>query len=544
LVERVNTPGWATYLRVSDEDKQSPQRSFAMQRKRIQDQLLSPSNVPFLREYTDLLSGTNPNRKDYQQMLTDAAEGRFSHIGLYRADRFGRNTVEGLQAATTLISLGIKIRIANMPGLQPENPDGFFLFLLQMGLAQREVDVLAQRTAGGMEAKMREGGWPHKAPEGYVNKERQISSNKYERWVEADPEQLKALKDAWELLLTDRYTLAEICEELNHRGFVRSSGYPWAWSDPKSGNRKTAANVLQRLFHRPFYAGWAVSERFGIQMGEIRGQWEPVVTTEQFERGKAILLKHGNNKMNFQKQTYLLRNLLWVKVGSKDYKMFGSTPSGKCKSYAYYLTHTKIEERKLRIQTKLVDTQIPGWPGWLDGITIDPETIPGIREIYQNEIRKLTSENKAETINQMKRTLLILKEEEANLGRLLITGKISEEAYDKLRSEWQEKTLNLSVKIEEMEFDARKYLDDLEIALALLASASTLYERLDEKQKNNLLQILVKRIIINQEGEIISHKLHPPFSYLSTLVSQNKRKNGAGWCSETVTDGVFVIKPQ
>jgi septation ring formation regulator EzrA len=134
--------------------------------------------------------------------------------------------------------------------------------------------------------------------------------------------------------------------------------------------------------------------------------------------------------------------------------------------------------------------------------------------------------------------LLILKEEEANLGRLLITGKISEEAYDKLRSEWQEKTLNLSVKIEEMEFDARKYLDDLEIALALLANASTLYERLDEKQKNNLLQILVKRIIINQEGEIISHKLHPPFSYLSTLVSQIKLKNEAGWCSETVTDGV------
>ena len=222
-------------------------------------------------------------------------------------------------------------------------------------------------------------------------------------------------------------------------------------------------------------------------------------------------------------------------MGSKEYKMYGSTPSGKCKSYAYYLTHTKIEGRKLRIQSKLVDSLIPGW---LNGITIDPETIPEIRKTYQNEIRKLTSENKEETINQLKRTLLILKEEEANLGRLLITGKISEEAYDKLRSEWQEKTLNLSVKIEEMEFDARKYLDDLEIAVALLASASTLFYRLEEKQKNNLLQILVKRIIINQEDEIISHKLHSPFSYLSTLVFTNNHKNGAGWCSVTVTDGV------
>jgi hypothetical protein len=49
---------------------------------------------------------------------------------LYRADRFGRDTVEGLQAATRLIGLGIKIRAAHMPTLRPEEPDGFFMFLI------------------------------------------------------------------------------------------------------------------------------------------------------------------------------------------------------------------------------------------------------------------------------------------------------------------------------------------------------------------------------------------------------------------------------
>jgi site-specific DNA recombinase len=533
------TPGWATYLRVSDEDKQTPERSFAMQRQRIQDTLLAPSNVPFSREYTDLLSGTKPNRKDYQQMLSDAAAGKFSYLGLYRADRFGRNTVEGLQAATQLMSLGVKIRIANMPGLQPESPDGYFLFILQMGLAQREVDVLAQRTSGGMEAKMRAGGWPHKAPDGYLNKERQVASNKYERWVEVDPKQIEVLKDAWKLLLTDRYTLVEICEELNRRGYVRPSGHPWVWEDPQTGRRKNASNNLHRIFYKPFYAGWVVSERFGIQIGEVRGEWEPVVTTKQFERGKAILLKHGNNKMNFQKQIYLLRNLLWVKIGGKEYKMFGSTPSGKNKSYSYYLTHSKLEGRKLRIKTKVADDQISDW---LNGITIDSKITPEIRKIYQNEIRKLTSENKEVTIDQLKRRLLLLNEEEANLGRLLITGKISEKAYDKLRSEWQEKTYHLRMKIEEMEFDASKYLDDLEVALVLLANISTLYDRLDEKKKNNLLQIVVKRIIINQEGEIISHKLHSPFSYLSTLISAFSGENGEGRCSVTVACGSSTQK--
>ena len=44
-----------------------------------------------------------------QKMLADAEAGKFSHIGLYRADRFGRNTGEGLQAATKLISLELKL---------------------------------------------------------------------------------------------------------------------------------------------------------------------------------------------------------------------------------------------------------------------------------------------------------------------------------------------------------------------------------------------------------------------------------------------------
>ncbi len=57
------------------------------------------------------------------------------------------------------------------------------------------------------------------------------------------------------------------------------------------------------------------------------------------------------------------------------------------------------------------------------------------------------------------------------------------------------------------------------------------------KQKNTLLRIPIKRIIINKEGEIIFHKLHPPFSYLSTLITQKNRENEEGSGSEFVTVG-------
>jgi hypothetical protein len=77
---------------------------------------------------------------------------------------------------------------------------------------------------------------------------------------------------------------------------VRRSGIPWAFDDPKTGRRRQAKNNLQRLFHRPFYAGWATSKRFGIALGEVRGNWEPIITTEEFERGIAILRRHDLNK--------------------------------------------------------------------------------------------------------------------------------------------------------------------------------------------------------------------------------------------------------
>jgi len=416
--------GWATYLRVSDEDKQSPERSFAMQRQRIQEHLLNPSKHPFKREYCDMLTGTTPNRHDYQLLLGDAEAGKFSHLGLYRADRFGRHAAEGLQAATKLISLGIKIRVANMPTLTPESPDGFFMFLIQMGLAQREVDVLRQRTADGMEAKLRAGGWPHKAPEGYVNKEMHISSGKYDRWVETDPVYNQGIRTAWELLLTGRHTLEEICEELTKRGFTRSTDRPWAWTDPKTGRRVKAKQRLHKIFHTPFYAGWAVSKRFGVEMGEVRGHWEPTVSTDEFERGLEILLEHGDKKSRFIRQFYLLRNVLWVRAGSRTYKMYGSTPTGRSRSYAYYITQAKSEGQRIHIRCQLIDAQISLW---LRGINVDPELLPNIRSFYRGQVSEQAHSGRESEISKAKKKKSRLRAEEAKLGRLLITDKISEE---------------------------------------------------------------------------------------------------------------------
>jgi hypothetical protein len=420
-----------------------------------------------------------------------------------------------LQAATKLIGLGIKLRVAHMPTLMPETPDGFFMFLLQMGLAQREVDVLRERTRDGMDAKLRAGGWPQKAPIGYINKEKQVSSNKYDRWVEPDPEFNRSMTEAWDLLLTGRHTLRQICDELAKRGYTRADGRPWAWNDPKTGRRHWAHNFLFKIFHNPFYAGWVVSKRFGIKMGEVRGNWEPIITTEQFLRGVEILHRHNEDKSRPRKQDYLLRGLLWIQAGEQRFKMYGSTPTGRSQSYPYYITHDQLDGKRLHVACNVVDNQIPQW---LRAISVDTELIPAIRSIYEAEVKKVSNNDLETKVSELTHQRSQLKDEEARLGRLYITGKMGEETYNQLRREWQEKLRHIELTLAELEREVAFHLDDLDAALTLMTRMADLYQRLDRKQQGILLQILAKRIIVDLDGKIIEHQLNSPFVYLHSVV--------------------------
>ena len=74
---------------------------------------------------------------------------------------------------------------------------------------------------GGAKAKRDNGGYHGKAPDGYVNVSGQVTgaakklNGRHEHWIEQDPERAPIVRLMFDLLLEDRYTLKEICEELH-----------------------------------------------------------------------------------------------------------------------------------------------------------------------------------------------------------------------------------------------------------------------------------------------------------------------------------------
>jgi DNA invertase Pin-like site-specific DNA recombinase len=502
------------YLRVSDEDGQYPERSFDYQHQLIEDRLLPLVGLPVSHEYRDIEKGTRNDRVQYQQMLTDARAGMFSDLCVYRIDRFGRSPQEVFTAVNLLESLGVKIWVADMPNLEIGTPNGNLQLGIQTVLAKYEVDLLGQRVRDTKHQQMLRGKWPNHPPEGYVSKREEISSRKYRCWIEPHPVQSKIVREAYDLWLTGLYILQQVCEELNRRGYTRRSGKAWAWDDPATGSRKYAGSHIQRMLSSPFHAGWVVSTTHGIHRGQVRGEWTPLVTDDELDRSLAIMKQHATDKSRERRYVYILRGILWLDYEGKLYLLHGSTLTGRSRKYGYYETRANCGGKKRRVRDEFVERNLSSW---LQHIGICPKQIPAVRTLYQQHVAELNGASHKRSLDELGRRIQALEAQEVDLGRLLLTGNISEEAYNLLRREWQDKLTSARQELNGLSRDVTSYLDDLEVALRLPTQIGRLFGRLSPRQQSSVLRILAKKIVIDLNGEFVGWELNPPFEYLSHL---------------------------
>lgn len=298
-------PGWAIYLRTSSDENQKPELSRERQRAMIQMSFLDSSSLPVYGEYVDVLTGKDPRRKAYQQMLADARAGQFSHVAVERADRFGRDDTEALRAIDELHDFGVAVRFANAPDLNPMDPDDRVLVTLTFALARRESALMGLRVKGGLKAKRESGGYAGRAPDGYLNMRGQTAFDKrsamgrISHWIEPDPERAHIWREAWDLLLTERMSLGAIANALHAKGYCSRSGKPFVVVS-KTGRKRPVTAKLLRAFQDWTYAGWVASECDGIAPKTIQGNWEPLVSTEEFEAGLVILERLQHDELDKQ----------------------------------------------------------------------------------------------------------------------------------------------------------------------------------------------------------------------------------------------------
>ncbi len=158
----------------------------------------------------------------------------------------------------------------------------------------------------------------------------------------------------------------------------------------------------------------------------------------------------------------------------------------------------------------------------------DCACLPGIRALYSEHIPRFKGPNLQERLVELRERIQRLHTEEAALARLFAQGKLSDENYDMLHAEWQSKVFETHREINQLESGVEEVIDDLDQALRLLSCIPDLFARMDRRQQARLLQILVKRIIIDTQGIITDVEFNPPFAYLTSLKPPPKRQRRSG----------------
>ncbi|MBN8590677.1 MAG: recombinase family protein [Anaerolineae bacterium] len=514
--------GWAVYLRTSSDENQKPELSRARQRFAIEKNVLERSDKPLIEEYVDVLTGKSPDRKGYQRLLQDARAGKFSHVIVERADRFGRNDTEALRAIDELHEFGVAVRFANQPDLDPMDPDDRVLVALSFTLARRESSLLGIRVKGGLRAKRESGGYIGQAPDGYINVEARTTHEEkklYGRtahWIELDPERAPIWRYAWDLLLEDRLTLEDIAEALHARGYRHRSGRPFI-EVLKDGRRKANISSLSNVFHNWTYAGWIVSERCSIPPKTLRGSWEPLVTTEEMERGLAILARRNQRRSVRRTQDYLLKGMVYYSPaeGRPTIRLSGSTSNaGRSGGGTPYYRDARAGG--ISFLCTDVDVQIPTE---LRKIQIDPDMIPLIRASYTQELAEKLGHAHPDERQQLQAALKAVDEEEGRMARLLASGRITEAVWDSLWAEWQDRRSKLRQTIETLDEARETHVSNLDSALGFIAKIGVLYNGLERADQKELLRQVVQQVIVNAEGTI-RLELRAPFAYLKELTDE------------------------
>ncbi|MEQ9032563.1 MAG: recombinase family protein, partial [Aggregatilineales bacterium] len=518
-------PGWAVYLRTSSTEAQNPTMSQERQRFNINRALIERSELPIINEYVDVMSGRTPHRDGYQRLLDDARAGKFSHVAVENAERFGRNDTEALTAIDELHEIDVSVRFADYPDLDPIDADDRLLIAISFTLARRESIKLGQRVRGGLHAKFRNGGFSGLAPDGYRNVEKKVDdptrskTGRYDRWVEPDPEQFKVWRQAWDLLLTDTCTLDEICEELHTRGYRFRSGRPFV--EIKNGRRKASSNTLSKRFHNWFYAGWVVSEKAGIPPKTVQGNWKPVVTTEEFERGLEILASRSRFRLAKRKHDYLLKGLIYIKDSQTGelHKLTGSTSNSSRKGggTSYYC----VWSSDINILCETVDTNVAKE---IAKIVVDPSYLPIIKKAYTYEIAEKLGHLKPDEETTLKMGLKAVDDEEARAARLYASGKITDNVWDALWNEWQDKRRIIQNSLASLGRKHETHIADLDAALTIISKVGILYNNLDRSCQRDVLREIINKIVVDRSGNIVSMELLSPFAYLKRISDRVKEK--------------------
>ncbi len=307
--------GAVVYCRVSTKEQQS-NLSLPVQERTCRE-FCASNGWTVMRVFKDAESAKTINRTQFIEMLQYCTENckSIAVLVFYDASRFSRETEDYYQVKGYLKSKGIDTRSATQ-GFD-SSPSGEFMETIFAGWATYDNRLRSDKTVKGMKAAQEQGRWVHRAPIGYrsVPNVRRDQAN-----LVQDAESAPLIRRAFELFANESQPKKRILEHVTGLGLKDASG------------KAISPQEFDKLLRNPIYAGWIVSEAWGIK---TRGLWEPIISDGLFEQVQLRLAGNGTRQIRTQENPdFPLR--VFVRCGLCGTPITGSTSKGNGGKYSYY----------------------------------------------------------------------------------------------------------------------------------------------------------------------------------------------------------------
>ena len=262
--------------------------------------------IHLIREYVDeAQTGTNANRKNFQQMVQDVKEREFQLIIVHRLDRWARSVDDGRYYKKYFKKYGAKI-VSAIEGFN-ETPEGEFYELMSMGMAELYSKKLARECAAGKVANALEGKAHGGTPLlGYTVKGK--------RYV-IDEQEAEAVKIIFRMA-SEGYGYTYIRDYLNKIGYRHSDGrlFTAHFYDILRNRKYIGEYVYNRTVSKD-ENGYRNNHRNRAEHDIIRlqGAIPQIVDRETFEKVQALLDSRKANKIYTpirRERKFLLSGLL------------------------------------------------------------------------------------------------------------------------------------------------------------------------------------------------------------------------------------------
>ncbi len=267
----------AAYCRVST-DKDDQKNSFEGQKLFFEQYIKNNPDWELIKVYADEgISGTNTKkRKEFNNMIRDAKNGRIDRIITKEVSRFARNTVDTLQYTRDLKALGIGVLFIN-DNINTLDGDGELRLSIMASIAQEESRKTSERVKWGQKRRMEQG----------VVFGRNILGYHLENGVlTVNEEEAQLVRHIYNKYLEGK-GLHIIARELQAEGHKTKNGHS-EWTNKSIRtilqNEKYVGDLLQKKTITPDYLTHAKKYNRGEEeMVYIKDHHEPIIDRKTFE---------------------------------------------------------------------------------------------------------------------------------------------------------------------------------------------------------------------------------------------------------------------